>query len=35
MTYTLYRRCPRTGFLETIVFSGPLSNKPKGWRLLK
>ena len=32
-TYTLYRKCPRTGFTETIQFDGPLRNKPKGWKL--
>lgn len=33
MTYTLWRKCPRTGFRETIEFSGPLRAKPRGWRL--
>jgi hypothetical protein len=33
MTYTLWRYCPHTGFRETLVFSGPLRNKPKGWRI--
>lgn len=32
MTYTLWRYCPRTGFRETMEFSGPLRNKPIGWR---
>ena len=35
MTYTLWRRCPRTGFRETVEYSGPLHLKPKGWRLSK
>lgn len=35
MTYTLWRRCPRTGFRETVEYSGPLYLKPKGWRLSK
>lgn len=32
--YTLYRSCPRTGFREVIVYTGPLRNKPQGWRVL-
>jgi hypothetical protein len=35
MTYTLWRYCPRTGFRETLEFSGPLRNKPQGWRVVK
>jgi len=35
MTYTLWRYCPRTGFIETINFDGPLRNKPKGWTLCR
>ena len=35
MTYTLTRRCPRTGFRETIEYSGPLRLKPKGWRVVR
>ena len=35
MTYTLWRRCPRTGFRETVEYSGPLRLKPKGWRLVR
>lgn len=32
MTYTLWRYCPRTGFMETLEFDGPIRNRPKGWR---
>lgn len=35
MTYTLWRYCPRTGFRETMEFSGPLRDKPKGWRVCR
>jgi len=35
MTYTLWRYHPRTGFRETMEFSGPLRNKPKGWRIVR
>lgn len=33
MTYTLWRNCPRTGYRETIQYEGPLSKKPKGWKV--
>ena len=33
MTYTLYRKCPRTGLTETIQYEGALRNKPKGWHV--
>ena len=34
-TITIYRKCPRTGFRETIEFSGPARSIPKGWRILR
>ena len=33
MTHTLWRYCPRTGFRETIQYTGPLRLTPKGWKL--
>lgn len=35
MTYTLKRKCPRTGFTETVNYFGALKDKPKGWRVVK
>lgn len=31
--YTLWRRCPRTGFHETLNWYGVLRNKPAGWKV--
>lgn len=28
---TLYRKNPRTGFIETLNYEGPLRSKPRGW----
>lgn len=33
MTHTLWRYCPRTGFRETLQYTGALRLKPKGWKL--
>lgn len=33
--YLLSRKNPRTGFTERIIYTGSLSQKPKGWTLLK
>ncbi len=33
--YTLMRRCPRTGYIERITYTGPLRSKPAGWRIEK
>lgn len=30
----LLERLNKAGFLEQIVYTGPLSRKPKGWRLV-
>jgi hypothetical protein len=35
MTHTLWRKNPVNGFVETIEYCGPLSQKPKGWKLFK
>lgn len=35
MTHTLWRRCPRTGFRETVEYAGNLKNKPKGWKVAR
>ena len=34
-TVTLWRINPRTGFRETLEYSGPLRNKPTGWKVAK
>lgn len=34
MTYLLGRKNPKTGFKETIVYTGNLKNKPKGWKVV-
>ena len=31
--YLLQRTCSRTGFVQTIVYTGSLRFKPRGWRL--
>ena len=28
---TLYRKSPRTGFIETLQFEGSVRSKPTGW----
>jgi hypothetical protein len=33
--YIMQRRNPRTGFVETLTYTGSLSNKPKGWKVIK
>jgi hypothetical protein len=33
--YTLQRKDPKTGFNETIQYTGSLKNKPKGYRVIK
>lgn len=32
--YLLTRKNPKTGFTETIVYTGNLKNKPKGWKVV-
>lgn len=33
--YLLGRICPRTGFNETVIYTGSLSHLPKGWSVIK
>lgn len=33
--YLLQRVCRRTGFVQTIVYTGNLRLKPRGWRLIE
>lgn len=33
--YLLERKCRTTGFVETIVYTGSLRNKPQGWMVVK
>lgn len=33
--YLLSRKNPKTGFSETLIYTGSLTQKPKGWTLLK
>lgn len=33
--YKLERNCPKTGFKETIVYTGNLIGKPKGWKVIE
>lgn len=33
--YLLYRKCPRTGFDEQLIYEGSLKQKPKGWTLVR
>lgn len=33
--YELERRNPDTGFKETVIYTGSLKNKPKGWKVKK
>lgn len=33
--YLLARKNPKTGYQETVVYSGSLRQKPKGWTLVK
>lgn len=33
--YSLERKNPKTGFNESIIYTGNLKNKPKGWKVLK
>jgi hypothetical protein len=32
--YILERKNPQTGFKETIVYTGNLRDKPKGWKVV-
>lgn len=34
-THQLERICPKTGFKETITYTGSLTNKPKGWKKIR
>jgi hypothetical protein len=31
----LLERTSREGFLEQVVYTGPLSRKPKGWKVVR
>lgn len=31
--YMLWRECERTGYNKTVVYTGPLSKKPAGWKV--
>jgi hypothetical protein len=31
--YLLSRVCPKTGYRQTVVYTGALRAKPAGWRL--
>jgi len=33
--YLLSRKNPKTGFSETLIYTGSLAQKPKGWTLLR
>lgn len=33
--YWIERKNPKTGVRETIVYTGRLANKPKGWRIVQ
>jgi hypothetical protein len=33
--YTLQRKNPKTGYLETVQYTGSLRNKPKGYSVVK
>jgi hypothetical protein len=33
--YLLARKNPRTGFTETIVYTGSLRQKPSGWKVVR
>lgn len=34
-TYQIKRKDPKTGFLETIHYTGSIANKPKGWKIVR
>lgn len=33
--YLLARKNPRTGFTETLIYTGSLRQKPAGWALVR
>jgi hypothetical protein len=33
--YVLERKNPKTGFKQTIVYTGNLTQKPKGWKVVR
>ncbi len=33
--YLLTRKNPKTGFSETIVYTGARAHKPKGWSIVR
>lgn len=33
--YLIERTCPKSGFVESIVYTGSLLNKPKGWIVIR
>lgn len=33
--YELERKDPKTGFRETVVYTGNIANKPKGWKIIR
>ncbi len=33
--YELQRTNPKTGFKETVIFTGSLKGKPKGYKVIK
>ena len=33
--YLIKKRDVKTGFMQTIVYTGNIKNKPKGWKISK
>lgn len=33
--HVISRKNPHTGFIETINYTGPIRNKPKGWKVIR
>lgn len=32
--YQLERKNPKTGFRETTTYTGPITKKPRGWKVI-